>query len=159
MSDTMRGEQPKAVGDDLAAEIERKKQVAIEEKEDDDEDCLVFRGTRQEKKVKILLEDGAPPHRFWLIEMFSDGVEKWMKFQTTRLSGGGKRGRPDISDANFKDYTATLISMCLYDDTKQNRIPLDVIRNWPASTLNGLFDYCETMNGLNEQGREQAKKA
>lgn len=128
--------------------------------EDEDEDCLTFRESRQTKKVKIYNEETGRAKKYLLVEMMSDGVEEWTKFEFTRLTGGkARRGRPDPKDANFKDYAATLISMCLCEEDGKTPVPKSVIRDWPASTINGLFDVCQTMNGLNEEGRDQAKKA
>lgn len=130
-----------------------------------DEDELVFQETVSMKKVSIVNEKDRSKTPYVLVEMGSDGVERWMKFQTSRLAGGGNRGRPDITKADFRDYTATLISYCLFERKDGDElapgksVPIEVIRNWPASTLNGLYEICETMNALNDEGKEKAKKA
>ena len=122
-----------------------------------EEDALVFHEERQTKPVVIVGKDGARK-RYLLKEMMSDDIGEWTKFQVVKVSGG-VRGRPDPNRADFRDHTAKLISLCLYDESGTDRVPIHVIKEWPGSTLSGLFDYCQTMNGLNDEGREQAKKA
>ncbi len=126
--------------------------------EDEEEDALVFHETRKSKKVVIFNEQTGSKTRYLLVEMMGPDIEKWTKFQTVRIMGSSRRGRPDPKDADFKDFNANLIALCLWDEAGENRIPVSTIKEWPASTLNGLFDYCQTMNGLNDEGREQAKK-
>lgn len=88
----------------------------------------------------------------------SAGVSAWQKYTATRIQLG-KKGKPDIDTLDMREYNATLLSMCLYREDKTTPVPTaEIVKTFPASMLNKLFDYCQTMNGLNEEGLEQAKK-
>lgn len=125
--------------------------------EDKDEDCLVFHEERQTKKIKILDKEGKATY-YMLREMDSPSVAKWQGYDAKRIKVS-RSGRIDMSEDAFKDYSATLINLCLWDLNLTDRIPISKIKTWGALTLNGLFDFCQTMNGLNAEGKEQAKKA
>ena len=105
---------------------------------------------RQDKKVKVEGE------KMVAIEMMSDELANWMKFQAERLSGGKRRPLP--TDADFTDYAAQLISMCLHYEDRTTLVPFETISKWGASTLSGLFDICQKLNGLDADAREEVKK-
>lgn len=123
---------------------------------DDWADAPEFSTVRKQQKVKV---DGI---RYLAQDMMGDDLGEWMKYQASRVATG-KRGRPDLSNADFSEFNAKLISLCLYrvgDDGKiGQRVALETIARWSAPVLNYLFDLCSRMNALTEEGREEAKKA
>ena len=128
------------------------------EVQDEVEDELVLHSTRKTKKVTVV-ENNGQSFKGLLMEMMSDDVDKWMQFSATRVKKTDRKGRPDLNSADFKDFTATLISMNLYDREGHSRIPISRIRRWTASVLAALYDECEAINGLNDASRDKAKKA
>ena len=117
----------------------------------DENDVLEFGGTRKTKLVKIAGQ------KYLLVEMMNSDLTAWTKYQATRVRE--RNGKPDIERANFDDFYAKLISMCLYDEKGDARIPMETIRDtFTASVISGLFDACQTLNGLNQEGRDEAKK-
>lgn len=94
---------------------------------------------------------------YLLVEMMNDGVTEWTKYQATRVRN--RNGQPDIERTDFTPFYAKLISMCLYDGEGETPVLLETIRDtFTASAISGLFDYCQTMCGMNQEGREAAKK-
>lgn len=121
------------------------------------DDVPEYSSVRKEEKVKV---DGT---RYILRDMMGDDLAEWSKFQATRVMAGAKRGRPDPAAVDFRGFNAKLISMCLYhvgpDGKVAGPVAQSVIEKWSAPVLTALFDRCQTMNGLNEEGQEAAKKA
>jgi hypothetical protein len=105
----------------------------------------------------VLKKKGGGVAEYELREMGSPEVASWMNFQQVRITGGKRK--PNPGDSDFRQFQANLIHLCLYEKGTNSRVPIAVIDKWFAGTLSRLFDQCETMNGLNEQGKEQAKKA
>lgn len=123
---------------------------------DDWADAPEFTTARKQQKIKV---DGV---RYIVQDMMGDELGEWMKYQASRLVDG-KKGRPNIDKADFSEFNAKLISLCLYyaapDGTPGGRVPIEVVKPWSAPVLNYLFDLCQRTNGLTEDGREEAKKA
>lgn len=118
---------------------------------------MEFSEARKTKRVNFALKDGTKK-KFMFVEMMSDGVAEWQKYKMTRVKLN-RDGVPDVNRADMKDHNAKLVSMCLYNEDGTELVPIGFIHeNFPASMLNQLFDYCETANGLNEKGRDEAKK-
>lgn len=93
-----------------------------------------------------------------LVEMMSDQVAEWRKHEMQCMVGAG--GAPSLAKADLRGFQEKLISLCLHDPTGQTPVPHKTIMGWqlPSKALHILFTACQTMNGLNEEGREQAKK-
>jgi len=123
---------------------------------DDWADAPEFSTARKQQRVKV---DGV---RYIAQDMMGDELGAWMKYQATRLVDG-KKGRPDVNKADFSEFNAMLISLCLYEvdaaGAPARKVPIDLVKKWSAPVLNYLFDLCQRMNGLTEDGREEAKKA
>lgn len=112
-----------------------------------------FTEVRKEKTVKIKNPESGQSSVYVIREMMGDGLAEWTKFQFTRIAGKGKRGKPRPEDADFSDFNAKLISLCMVDSTGKP-VPKEVISQWPASTQTGLFNICQSMNGLADEGDE-----
>jgi len=121
-----------------------------DENEVPDDDCVVFSDEPKSKKVKV----GASS--YLLKEMMGSDLQIWQAFDSTRVKVA--RNRVEMSPDAFKEYSATLINLCLYD-SNGSRVPKAVITKWPSSAITGLFTLCSEMNGINGEGQEQAKKA
>lgn len=126
--------------------------------ESEEFDGLEFAEERKSKALRLRKKDGTVKN-YTLLEMMSDGVSAWMQYKATRVQFN-KKGVPDIASTDLKGAQAKLISLCLFHDAVGTQpVSLREIQDtFPASALNGIFDYCEKMNGLNDEGVEQAKK-
>lgn len=128
------------------ADVQKQEEVPADEWADAKE----YADTPAQLKRKVGKE------KFLLCELGGDDLAKWMKFVATRVKGDSKgvKGK----DSDFRDYHANLIVMCIKTDGGA-AVPFSKVKGWPSSTLNGLFEDCQTMNGLNDEGKEQAKKS
>jgi hypothetical protein len=118
--------------------------------------CAVFSDEPQVQGVWIKSKDGTKK-KYYLKELMGPDLAKWQTFDAARIKV--VRNRIDMEPDAFKEYSATLISMCMYDEDDKQVPVKSIIKSWPATTINGLFEMCQTMNGLNAEGRDQAKKA
>lgn len=138
------------VDDTEKAEVELAQGEAPPADEDDGwSDAKAYAESPGEKKVRV------GTTKYVLQELMGDGVAKWMKFTHLRVTGGKKKPKPE--DADYRDFLANLIVLCIRTENKQP-VPFQKVRSWPASTLTGLFQDCQTMNGLNDDAREEAGK-
>lgn len=73
---------------------------------------------------------------------------------TTRKEHPEKPG--EFFESN-EDSQARLIVECLRD--KNGQPPnLDEVRRWGVQCSNGVFEVCQTVNGMNKQGQDAIKK-
>lgn len=117
----------------------------------ENDDCISFSDEPKSQKIKV----GATS--YLLKEMMGPDVGKWQAYDASRIKMS-KGGKVDMAPDAFKEYSATLINLCTFDDENKN-VSKKVIMAWPASAINGIFEICQTMNALNAEGKEEAKKA
>lgn len=122
-----------------------------------DPDVLEFRLVRKVKKVKIYAsEEDEHGQHCTLREMTGTQRDHWSNEQI-------KRNKIDPSTGvrtgyDVKDLAALLISYCLYDD-RGVPVPLDAIKQYPATVQDGLFEACQRLNALTKFSADEAKKA
>lgn len=121
----------------------------------DEEGDLVFDEVPAVQGVKLRGKDGTK-RRYLLMDMGGPGLAIWMRTIATRVKTGKRGVNPQ--DSNFRDFQASLISLCLKEEDGRTPVPFDTIKAWPAKLLNGLFHQCQLMNGLNDEGLEAVKK-
>jgi len=127
----------------------------MNDEKEEKEAVYIFSDEPATQEIKLKSKSGEVK-TFTLRELMGDALSKWQAYDASRISVS--RNRIDMAPDAFKDYSATLISMCLFDDLG-NPVKISTIRNWPSSAINGIFEICQTMNGLNVEGRDKAKKA
>lgn len=120
-----------------------------------EDDCIVFNEEPKTQKIKIKNGEGKLT-TYLLREMMGPDVAKWQEFDAGRIKV--TRNRIDMAPDAFKEYSATLINLCMFDESDTKVTKAQVLK-WPSTTINGIFDICQTMNGLNAEGRDAAKKA
>lgn len=132
--------------------------MADENKPEDDaiiaEPVFMFTDEQKTESVKFKMKDGGTKD-YTLRELMGPDLAKWQAFDSTRITI--TRNKIDMAPGAFREYCAVLINMCLFDETG-TAVDKRTIMSWPSTAITGLFDKCQTMNGLNEEGREKAKK-
>lgn len=86
--------------------------------------------------------------QYQLKELVGTEFSKWQNGNAKRFDGEG-----NLTD--YTDYWASLISLCLFDDSG-NRVPLTVIQRYSTTAQRILFNAC---NKLNSPTEEEAKKS
>lgn len=130
--------------------------MADETKTDDDiiaEPVFMFTDEQKTEPIKFKTSGGVKD--YILRELMGPDLAKWQAHDASRITV--TRNRIDMAPGAFRDYCAVLINMCLFDETGI-AIPKATIMSWPSTAITSLFDKCQTMNGLNAEGKEQAKK-
>lgn len=118
-----------------------------------DEDLipLVFSEEAVERKVKIGTTD------YVLREMMGADLGKWQQYDAGRMKL--VKNRLEMSPDAFKTYAATLINYCLFPAGKYDPVPIKTIMSWRSTIITGLFNACQTLNGLTLDSQDKAKKA
>ncbi len=119
-----------------------------------DEEIQDFSSARREIKFRI---DG---RGFVAREFGGDDLEKFQT-ETAAKVVVGPDGKPQtISDAGDIVKTVLVLSIFRMGDTGQyEKITKEWIGGLPASLSKKLFDIAARVNGLNEEGTDEAKKA
>lgn len=92
---------------------------------------------------------------YTLREMAGVQRDKWLNSMGSRLRTD-KNGNV-LGVRVFDNLQASLIAKCLYDD-RGELVPEEVIAKWPSSAQKILFQKCQEMNALTDEGEEAAKK-
>jgi hypothetical protein len=84
-------------------------------------------------------------------EMDDWALDQWMNYElkSTRYDSEGKFLGKDLTGR-----TVFLISLCLFTEDGQSRVPRALIATWKGPTLLKVFDYCEKHNDLQKQKPE-----
>jgi hypothetical protein len=117
-------------------------------------ETLTISLVRDEIPIELRLADGTT-RKYKLYEMTGAQRDAWMTRNLKRARYDDKGQAVGVQDYN--NVQADLIACCLYDDRDQ-AVPLSTIASYPARAQQFLFDKCQLLTGLNEEGVERAKK-
>jgi chitinase len=120
----------------------------------EDDDVVVIRLQRKEKKVKLVEESGTE-RNLTLKEMTGANRDRYRTSDAKRfkMSADGK----SIQVGDLLNQQADLIAACLYDEYGKP-VPVSEIAQWTASVQESLFELCQKMNGMNKAAEDDAKK-
>lgn len=122
---------------------------------EDDKDDAEYTTVPKEYKFSVTDEKGKK-ERYVLREFYGPGLTQWTEIHAARLKFS-KTGAPLPRDSDYSNLYSSLIALCCYNRTTGHRVSKNVIESWTSSIQSDLFDRCQQMNGLTEDGREKAK--
>lgn len=120
-----------------------------------DETEVVLKAYRQEKTIKIQLEEDGPVRDFKVITITGAEKGKWKDGQIKNTRVDANTGQP-IGLKTFSRLEAGLIHICLRDDTGA-AVPVETIDSWATPLIETLARICMEHNGLTK-GSEEEKK-
>lgn len=89
-------------------------------------------------------------------ELSGTEISAYMEAMSKRVKLG-----PDGKPVGISDYSnvqSGLVCNCLYAVGEPKPVPLATINQWPASTVKGLFELCQEVNGMEPEEEEELKK-
>lgn len=113
-----------------------------------------YKSGRKRQAVEIEDDEGQVK-KFWLIEMKGPQLDRWMEISAGRMKLN-RKGRP-TGKADMKEFHASLICLCLYEEDGKTPVTKEVIAGWGATLQNDLFMDCRKMNGLDDDSEEEEK--
>jgi len=112
---------------------------------------------RKRKIIPLQIEDEDEKlHDCYLREMSGKRRDEWLNKMGDNMKMAD--GKP-TGVKKFDAVQAGLIAECLYYTEGDRPVTIKELQEWGSSALVELFEICQNMNGLNEKGREEAKKA
>lgn len=126
-----------------------------EKTSEEDSSGLVFTEEQAEIPFKIKKKDGRVVE-YILREMMGPALGEWQTYDAGRMKLNKRR--IEMAPDAFKKYAATLIGLCAFELPANSPVPVKEIMGWKSSIITKLFETAQTMNGLNDEGKEQAKK-
>ena len=119
--------------------------MADKEKGCEDDDALSISLVRRERTVRVEKPDAERTEvEYTLREMTAMERDQWLQRFQKRM----KRGTTIIQD--FVGIEADLVAACLYDE-RDVRVPLELIKEWPASQQRRLAIACRRLNLLDAE--------
>lgn len=104
----------------------------------------------KQKEIEVVLEGvGGDSETYTLVEMTALQRDKWLQRMQKRM----KKGTTIITD--FIGIEADLVAECIRDGGQ--RMSLDQIKEWPASTQRELSIMCRKLNALDRTGDDDPK--
>lgn len=58
--------------------------------------------------------------------------------------------------SDYTDLQTGFLALCLYDETGES-VALEILREYPASVLSGLFEIAQKLSGLDKGAESKAK--
>lgn len=107
-----------------------------------------------EKKISIPVDDVGTERTFTLRELTGLQRDKYAESVRSRLERDNT-GRA-IGMKNVTGFFASLISLCLYDETDK-LVPAADIQAWPTRLQKWVHDEAEKLSGLDQDAKENAK--
>lgn len=107
--------------------------------------------TKKRATIAVDIDD----EEYILTEMSGKVRDILMEDMSKRVKLDPKTGQP-TGLVKQDGSLSTLIARCISKEGKP--VSEDEIQTWPSSTQRELFDLCATMNGMNKEGAEAAKK-
>lgn len=126
-----------------------------EEKNEPEPEEYQFSLVFKEKKVTIINGTGVKSV-YTLREMSGKGRDQYQSLLAKRAPRIDQAGNPQ-GKFDPQGLEEQLITMCLFDANNQ-QVPVTVIRDFPSSVQEGLFNAAARLNGLDKAAEKRAKK-
>lgn len=113
--------------------------------------------SRREIPVTLVNKEGEAEDWYVLRECDGGEYAKHLDFVSKRMSlnldESGRKMRVGRT-TRTEDHFAHLINLCLYDTRTDEKVPIQVIRNWPSHVQSGLYEDCEMLCAKRDQSDE-----
>jgi len=109
------------------------------------------------REERVVLESRKHGKREYVIrEMTGKARDAYLTHQAKNMSIEGDGVKKIRS---FNGMFSQLLSRCIYDGETNELVPEKEILDWPAATIEALFDIANNLSSLTEESQEEAGNA